>query len=336
MIYSDSGVVAPNDPDRPVTTDAIASARGLTKQFGETKAVDNLNFDVPRGSIFGFIGPSGCGKTTTIRLLTGIYKPSAGEVQVLGKKPSKFSKRDRRRLGYLTQTFVLYPDLTVWENMNFAASIYGVPYARSKRLLALLDFVELADDKNKLARNLSGGMQRRLSLATTLIHKPELLFLDEPTAGIDPVLRRKIWDYFESLRAEGYTLFITTQYVGEAAYCDLVGVMAQGQLLLVDTPEGMRRRAYGGDVVEMRSVGPFPYNLLEEINRLPFVIPPALQLSERDVRMVVDEANTTIPKMVEWARGHNLEIESIGEYVPPFDDVFVKLVKQEEEEQVNA
>src|SRR5512133_1327803 len=127
MIYSDSGVVASNDPDRPVVTDAIASARGLTKQFGDKKAVNDLNFDVPRGAIFGFIGPSGCGKTTTIRLLTGIYKPSAGEVQVMGKKPSEFSKRDRSRLGYLTQNFVLYPDLTVWENMNFVASIYGVP-----------------------------------------------------------------------------------------------------------------------------------------------------------------------------------------------------------------
>lgn len=317
------------------STDTIAWAKNLTKRFGDRTAVEGLTFEVPRGAIFGFIGPSGCGKTTTVRLLTGIYKPTEGEVQVLGRSPAKFSKRDRRRLGYLTQSFVLYPDLTVWENLNFAASIYGVPYLRSKRLKSLLDFVELSEDRDKLARNLSGGMQRRLSLASTLIHKPELLFLDEPTAGIDPVLRRKIWDYFDALRAEGYSLFVTTQYVGEAAYCDLVGVMARGHLLLVDTPDGMRRRAFGGDIVDIRTLGNFPYNLIPELESLPFVTPPALQTTNRDVRLIVDEANTSIPKLIDWANSKNLEVESIGEHVPPFDDVFVKLVEQEEE-QINA
>src|SRR5512146_717430 len=129
--------------------DTIAWARNLTKRFGGRAAVEDLTFEVPRGAIFGFIGPSGCGKTTTVRLLTGIYKPTEGEVQVLGRSPAKFSKRDRRRLGYLTQSFVLYPDLTVWENLNFAASIYGVPYFRSKRLNNLLDFVELSEDRDK-------------------------------------------------------------------------------------------------------------------------------------------------------------------------------------------
>jgi ABC-2 type transport system ATP-binding protein len=316
--------------------EVIAWAHGLTKRFGEQAAVEDLSFEIPRGSIFGFIGPSGCGKTTTVRLLTGIYKPTSGEVQVMGRRPAQFNKRERRRIGYLTQNFVLYPDLTVWENMNFAASIYGVPYARSRRMKSLLEFVELAGDKDKLARDLSGGMKRRLSLASTLIHQPELLFLDEPTAGIDPILRRKIWDYFETLRSQGMTLFVTTQYVGEAAYCDLVGVMAFGHLLLVDTPEGLRRRAFGGDVVTMRTRGNFPYNLIPEIEQMPFVIPPVLQTSNRELRIVTDEANTSIPKLIEWAQGHALEIESIGEYLPPFDDVFVKLVSQEAGEAENA
>jgi ABC-2 type transport system ATP-binding protein len=319
----------------PSNVDAIAWARGLTKRFGNRIAVEDLTFNVPRGAIFGFIGPSGCGKTTTIRLLTGIYKPTEGEAMVLGKHPAEFNKGDRKNIGYLTQSFVLYPDLTVWENLNFSASIYGVPYLRSRQLNSLLEFVELSEDRHKLARNLSGGMQRRLALASTLIHKPALLFLDEPTAGIDPVLRRKIWDYFDALRGQGYTLFVTTQYVGEAAYCDLVGVMSQGHLLLVDTPEGMRRRAYGGDILMLRTLGSFPFNLIAEIEKLPFIKPPALQISNRDLQVIVDEANTSIPKMIDWARGHNMEIESIGEYVPPFDDVFVKLVKQEEE-QINA
>lgn len=326
-VVSQPGVVNP---------EVIAWARGLTKRFGEQAAVEDLTFNIPRGAIFGFIGPSGCGKTTTIRLLTGIYKPTSGEVQVMGRRPSQFNKRERRRLGYLTQNFVLYPDLTVWENMNFAASIYGVPYNRWKVMSNLLEFVELSGDKHKLARDLSGGMKRRLALASTLIHHPELLFLDEPTAGIDPLLRRKIWDFFETLRSEGMTLFVTTQYVGEAAYCDYVGVMAEGHLLLVDTPEGLRRRAFGGDVVTLRTTGNFPYNLIAEVDRMPFVIPPVLQTSNRELRIVVDEANTSIPKLIDWARGHTLETESIGEYLPPFDDVFVKLVKQEAGDVENA
>lgn len=336
MIQNESEASASTRKNDIRSADKIAWARGLTKTFGSQTAVEDLNFEIPRGSIFGFIGPSGCGKTTTVRLLTGIYKPSEGEVQVLQRSPSKFSKDARRRLGYLPQSFVLYPDLTVWENMNFAASIYGVSFTRSKRLMDLLEFVELAEHRHKLARNLSGGMQRRLALASTLIHKPELLFLDEPTAGIDPVLRRKIWDYFEALRAEGYTLFVTTQYVGEAAYCDLVGVMAQGRLLLVDTPEGLRRRALGGDVVHLSTQSILPYAVVDEIERLPFVRNSPLMTSNHALEMVVDEANTAIPRLVEWARSQNLQIESIGEHVPPFDDVFVKIVKQEEEEQIHA
>src|SRR4026207_1111928 len=231
----------------------VVETQELTKMFGEDVAVQSLSMYVPRGKIFGFIGPSGCGKTTTVRLLTGFYKPTSGTLSVLGKDPAAFSKSDQGKIGYLIQQFVLYPDLTVWENLNFAASFYGVSPFRRRRLNKLLDFVELSGDRNKLARDLSGGMKRRLSLAATMVHNPELLFLDEPTAGIDPILRRKFWDYFKELQADGHTLFITTQYVGEAAYCDLVGVMYEGKLLMVETPDGLRRKAYGGDVIGIRT-----------------------------------------------------------------------------------
>lgn len=309
--------------------DTIAWARNLTKEFGEQKAVDSLGFDLPRGAILGLIGPSGCGKTTTIRLLTGIYKPTSGEARVLGKQPSEFGTSDRERIGYLTQGFVLYPDLTVWENMDFAASLFGVPYRRGKRIATLLDFVELSAHKRKLARQLSGGMQRRLALAATLIHKPELLFLDEPTAGIDPVLRRKIWDYFKELQSDGYTLLVTTQYVGESAYCDYVGVMSAGKLLLVDTPEGMRKRAFGGDVVNLRTTEPIPFGERSRLEQFDFVVAPVVQLNAREVRLVVDEADTALAPLMDWARENDLGIETVGEYLPPFDDVFVKLVRQE-------
>ena len=232
----------------------IIWSNNLSKSFGDEQAVAEVNLSIPKGSIFGFIGPSGCGKTTTVRLLTGIYLPDSGEVRVKGKKPSEFNGRDRDHIGYLLQQFVLYPDLTVWENLNFAASLYGVSSHRRKRLNALLEFVELEQFKKKLVKNLSGGMRRRLSLASTLVHDPEILFLDEPTAGIDPILRREFWNYFKDLQNEGRTLFITTQYVGEAAYCDMVGIMMAGKLLQVDTPAGLRQKAYGGDVIQLRTV----------------------------------------------------------------------------------
>src|SRR6266498_4190168 len=249
----------------------VVEAQELTKTFGDEVAVNALNMRVPRGTIFGFIGPSGCGKTTTVRLLTGFYEPTSGTLSVLGKKPADFSKSDREKIGYLIQQFVLYPELTVWENLNFAASFYGVSLFRRGRLNKLLDFVELTNDKGKLAGALSGGMKRRLSLAATLVHNPELLFLDEPTTGIDPILRRKFWDYFKELQELGHSLFITTQYVGEAAYCDLVGVMYQGKLLMVETPQELRRKAYGGDIIGIKTTEWIRYENRKKLESLPFV-----------------------------------------------------------------
>jgi ABC-2 type transport system ATP-binding protein len=305
-------------------------AKALTKQFGEELAVNQLNFEIPKGSIFGLIGPSGCGKTTTIRLLTGIYKPSVGEARVFDRNPVHFTRQDRNRIGYMPQLFVLYPDLSVWENMNFTASVYGVGLRRNKRLNQLLDFVELSEHRSKLVRNISGGMQRRLSLASTLVHRPDLLFLDEPTAGIDPVLRRKFWDYFEELKAAGTTLLVTTQYVSESAYCDLVGVMAEGRLLFVDTPEGLRKRAFGGEIVDLRTTERITYELVQSLFRLPFVRAGVDRVSANEARILVDEASTAMPALIDWSKDNDLTIESIQEYLPPFDDVFVKLIQRYE------
>lgn len=307
----------------------VIEAQNLTKTFGEDAAVQSLNLQLPRGTIFGFVGPSGCGKTTTVRLLTGFYKPTSGTLSVLGKAPTEFSKSDREKIGYLTQQFVLYPDLTVWENLNFAASFYGVGIFRRKRLNKLLDFVELAGDKSKLAKDLSGGMKRRLSLAAALVHNPELIFLDEPTAGIDPLLRRKFWDYFKVLQAEGHTLFITTQYVGEAAYCDLVGVMYGGRLLTIKTPDELRKKAYGGDVIGIKTNEEMRFEHRQQLESLPFVRGKTKIVSDQEIEVIVNDADTAISLLLEWSQAQKLTVAMMEQKSPSFDDVFIRLIETE-------
>lgn len=303
----------------------------LTKKFGDSVAVDRVTMTIPQGSIFGFIGPSGCGKTTTMRLLLGIYQATAGDVEVLGRSPEQFSAADRQRIGYMPQLFVMYPDLTIWENLNFAASLYGLPLRRKARLHELLELVELSGHENKLARNISGGMRQRLSLAAALIHDPDLIFLDEPTAGIDPVLRNKFWDHFEQLKADGHSLFVTTQYVGEAAYCDYVGVMSAGRLLMVETPQALRRRALGGDVIVIKPDRLLTHQEMRDLRNLPFVRSRQVDINrDLSLQIVVDDTSTALPAMFSWMSERELTVESASEYNPPFDDVFVMLLEKED------
>lgn len=306
----------------------VVQTSELTKVFDHQPAVDGLSFEIPRSSIFGLIGPSGCGKTTTVRLLTGVYRPTSGRAWVLGEQPGRFRAETRARIGYMLQQAVLYPDLTVWENLNFAGAIYGVGPLRGKRLKRVLDFVELGDHRRKAVRDLSGGMRRRLSLAATLAHDPDLLFLDEPTSGVDPVLRHKFWDHFRDLRDEGRTLLVTTQYVSEAAYCDLVAVMQGGRLLRIDSPEGLRRAAFGGDVVVLETANYLAPAQLHRLEQLPFVL-EARPLDDVTLRLVVEEASTATPRLVEWAQQEGLAVRSVQERLPPFDDVFVELIEKE-------
>ena len=316
--------------DQEMERTYIIEANELTKRFGEEVAVNNMKLDIPEGAIFGLIGPSGCGKTTTIRLMTGIYEPTSGDINVMGIAPINFSSADREKIGYLVQGYVFYPDLTVWENLNFAASFYGVTPFRRKRLNKLLDFVELSEHKGKTSQVLSGGMNRRLSLAASLVHNPTLLFLDEPTAGIDPILRRKFWDYFKELQAEGHTLIITTQYVGEAAYCDLVGVMSEGKILTVDTPDGLRRQAYGGDIVSLVADERIEYEDRVHLQRQPFSIGKVNIVNDYEVDIVVDDANESIPKIIESCKEQGLSIKAIDKKIQPFDDVFVQLIEAQD------
>jgi len=325
-------LASPSEPSQLIPDpikDSVISAKHLTKKFAGETAVQDVSFDVPRSSIFGFIGPSGSGKTTTIRLLTGVYTPTDGQVIVLDRNPAQFSQNERAHLGYMPQLFVLYPNLTVWENLNFAASLYGMGLFRGKRLKGALRFVELYEHRWKLARNISGGMLRRLSLAATLVHDPQLIFLDEPTAGIDPVLRRKFWDHFRELKNQGRTIFVTTQYVSEADNCDLVGVQNNGKLLLVDTPRGLRHHAYGGDMVDFRTAQPFDFQAENMLRSLPFVRAKTVRTGSDSMRIIVDRASTATPELMEWAQQQNIRVKAVEEYTPSFEDVFVELVRPE-------
>jgi ABC-2 type transport system ATP-binding protein len=304
-------------------------AQDVSRKFGDEVAVSELNMTVPYGKIFGFIGPSGSGKTTTIRLLTGVLRPTSGELSVLGAAPWRFNQSMREKLGYMPQQFVLYSNLSVMENLNFTASLYGMPLRRGRQLREALDFVELTDHSHKVARDISGGMQRRLSLAATLVHDPELIFLDEPTAGIDPILREKFWEHFRSLQARGRTLFITTQYVSEAAYCDFVGVIANGRLVVVDTPDGLRKRALGGEILHVRTAQPMDVQSYWAMQQLPYVQGRVRGLSDSEFELTVGEASTDMPQFMSWAETKGITIQAIEEYNPPFDDVFVRLVKGE-------
>jgi ABC-2 type transport system ATP-binding protein len=312
----------------------VITTYGAELNFGRDTGVFDLSFDVPHGSIFGLIGPSGCGKTTTLRLLTGLYKPDTGSVRVLGQKPYTFPARVRERIGYMPQKFVLYPNLTVQENMTFVASLYGMGFLRRrKRIKEVLTFVELMTERRKLCRRLSGGMQRRLELACALVHDPQLIFADEPTAGVDPVLRGKFWEHFRYLRDEGRTLFVTTQYTSEAVHCDLVGVMRQGRLLYVDTPDGLRRRALQGEIVQLLVREEDALETVQVLRRHQIARHVGGVANEPGlIHIRVDDAGEAIPVLFHELGNHDsIHIRQMEAYQPPFDDIFIALMEQTEQ-----
>ncbi len=306
---------------------AIISVRNASKRFGKAEpTLKNLSFEVKRGSIFCLLGPSGSGKSTTMRLLNGVYKPSEGEVWVLGQQPHQFSKKVRSKFGYMPQQFVLFPELSTRENMNFVASVYGMNwFGRQKKVQQALEFTDLWEARHRLASQLSGGMQRRLELASTLVHRPELIFVDEPTAGIDPVLRAKFWDHFKTLRDEGRTIFVTTQYVTEADYCDVVAILNQGRLLALGTPEEIRENVMGGEIINLT---------LEEVTSQVIRILRGIQgirhiqiLSTEDIRLTVEKASDTLQHLVSVFQENNIPITTIEPYKPNFEEVFVQLME---------
>jgi ABC-2 type transport system ATP-binding protein len=222
----------------------VIVARDLTRRFGDFVAVDHVSFSIQAGEVVGYLGPNGSGKTTTIRMLLGLLLPSAGEARVLGYDVVRQAEHIRRQVGYMSQKFALYHDLTVGENLAFYAGVYGE--RRRERLEEVLDLIGLRALEHERVSDLSTGWRQRLALGTAIVHRPRLLFLDEPTSGVDPAARRAFWDLIYTLAAEGVTALVTTHYMDEAEYCGRVGIMRQGRLLAMDTPSALKASALPG------------------------------------------------------------------------------------------
>jgi ABC-2 type transport system ATP-binding protein len=321
---------APTTPRWTATSgDHAVDINGVAHRFGEVVAINGISLAVPPATIMGIIGPSGSGKTTTIRVITGALLPDHGEVTVLGENPRVFRRRTREKIGYMPQLFVLYPDLTARENVDFVAALFGLlGGTRRQRVDEVLELVDLADAADRRAAQLSGGMQRRLALACALVHQPILLILDEPTAGIDPLLRQRVWDELRRLRDAGVTLIITTQYVTESEYCDSVALISTGELVALGAPDDLRRQALGGEVIEVVTAHPFEARSLPPIDGVVQV----RQTGPREMLVIAEDAGRAGPLVVDAVDDAGGDVESSREYRPTFDEVFTSIVQSHAEQ----
>lgn len=310
------------DTPGPDGTPAVAIT-SLTKRFGAFTAVDNLSFTVPRGEIFGLLGPNGSGKTTTINMVSGLARPTSGTVMVLGYDITREQRAVRAVLGAVPQETALYEELSAWSNMVFHAELYGVPgRERDRRISDLLELVQLADRRNSRVGTFSGGMKRRLALARALLHDPELIYLDEPTLGVDVQSRRALWDYILDLKARGKTVLISTNYLEEAnTLCDRLAILDHGKLIVLDTPANLRQ-TFGDTILAMQTEPPASPALVQRLRDLPGVSDVnqqdgALKVAISGERNVTGQVVTLVTQ--------ETELRSIAQREPNLDEVFLSL-----------
>lgn len=305
--------------------DHAVQAVELTKRFGDFTAVDCVSFTIERGAIFGFLGPNGAGKTTTIRMLLGLLKPTSGQATVLGFDIVKQTSDIKKRIGYMSQRFSLYDDLTVDENLNFYGRTYGV---RGKQLRARKDFVlhmaGLEGRERELTRNLSGGWKQRLALGTAIIHEPEMLFLDEPTAGVDPISRRSFWDLLYELAEEGNTIMVTTHYMDEAEHCQDLAFIQKGRIVARGSPAAIKETEMRGQVLEIDCDEPAAAILaLRKMGSFQEVA-----LYGALIHAVASDVEALKPRIEEVLARAGVRLHTMDVIVPSLEDVFISSVRQ--------
>jgi ABC-2 type transport system ATP-binding protein len=293
----------------------------LTRRFGDFVAVDRVTFQVEPGEVFGFLGPNGSGKTTTIRMLCGLIGPSAGSGHVLGYDIARDSEAIKARIGYMSQKFSLYPDLTVAENLQFYADVYGVA-RRGSRLAELVAMAGLTGRERERTANLSGGWKQRLALACAIVHQPRMLFLDEPTGGVDPEARRHFWELIYELAQGGVTVFVTTHYMDEAEHCNRLGLMHGGRLVALDTPAALKRSALDGEVLEVEGTPQ------DQARSACEAQPGVREVAPHGARLhaIVDDAQLRAPQLAAALAGAGVEDARVDQIEPSLEDVFVALV----------
>jgi ABC-2 type transport system ATP-binding protein len=306
-------------------TAPIISAQGLTKRFGNFTAVDDVTFQVYPGDIVGYLGPNGSGKTTTIRMLCGLIIPTSGMAFVLGVDVVKDPEEVKRQIGYMSQKFALYDDLTVRENLEFYAGVYDVPPEQEKQRLAEIYLMAgLEARTNSPASTLSGGWRQRLALGCALVHKPPLIFLDEPTSGVDPVARREFWDLIYQLADEGTTIFVTTHYMDEAEHCSRVGFMHSGRLLAFDSPHDLKRHHLQGAAWAI-DVSPL-LEAVEVLSQTAGIVQARLHGDQAQV--IVAGGGWTPESLTSELAGKNLTVTGIETVEPTLEDVFTLMAHQ--------
>jgi ABC-2 type transport system ATP-binding protein len=308
-------------------SDAVVVER-LTKAFGGFVAVDDVSFAVGKGEIFGFLGPNGAGKTTTIRMLLGLLRPTSGRATVLGLDVARDARELHARVGYMSQLFTLYNDLTAWENIRF----YGQAYGLSRRQLdvrsdQILGMAGLQGRESSLTSTLAGGWRQRLALGCAIIHQPSLVFLDEPTAGVDPISRRDFWELIYQLAEEGTTVFVTTHYMDEAEHCQRLGFISGGRLTALGPPEELKRTIMAGrSVVEINASHPEEAMLILQgaLDRLGLT---DLSFYGASLHAVVADPGQAIPRVRDLLEASSIGLESVSSIDPSLEDVFIASVK---------
>lgn len=313
----------------PPPEDVIVRARGVTRRFASGVAVERLDLDVRRGEIFGIVGPDGAGKTTCLRLLCGLLEPDAGEIWIAGCDVRRERDRVRERVGYVAQRSGLYGDLSVQENLDFYADLYGVPArARRERLEELLRWTRLEPFRRRRAQHLSGGMQRKLALACALLHRPEILLLDEPTTGIDPISRRDFWALLAQLRKEGMTILFTTAYLDEAERATRLGLLYRGRLLRCAPVERLRRELpeFGYEVLARDREA-----ALGRLRACEGVL--SVEPFGGALRLFLDPARASIETVRRALEDAGIADATFRRIVPSLEDVFIALIRKQERAQ---